>query len=117
MAHELPASSADGDPRGRWLLDASHAESANEFAICGLLGGEFRELVLDRTFVEDGVRWIIDYKTGRHEGGDRSAFLDREMQRYKGQLDTYAELMNRLDPRPIRLGLYFPMLCEPWPAT
>ena len=34
-------------------------------------------VAVDRTFVADGVRWIVDFKTGRHEGADPEAFLDR----------------------------------------
>jgi hypothetical protein len=60
--------------------------------------------------VESGHRWIIDYKTGTHEGGDVEAFLDNEQERYRAQLESYAMLVSRMDSRPIRLGLYFPML-------
>jgi ATP-dependent exoDNAse (exonuclease V) beta subunit len=68
-------------------------------------------VIVDRTFVDaDGTRWIVDYKTGTHEGADVEAFLDREQERYRGQLEQYAALLRVLDPRPIRLGLYFPLL-------
>ena len=44
-------------------------------------------VVIDRSFVDaDGTRWIVDYKSGRHQGGDPRAFLDREQQRYRDQL-------------------------------
>ncbi len=59
---------------------------------------------------EHGIRWIIDYKTGSHLGGDPTAFIDNEQQRYQGQLERYAALMGGLEQRPIRLGLYFPLL-------
>jgi hypothetical protein len=66
---------------------------------------------MDRTFVDDhGDRWIVDYKTGGHEGGDSEAFLDREQERYRAQLERYAALMMARDARPVRLGLYFPLL-------
>jgi hypothetical protein len=66
-------------------------------------------VIIDRSFVDaDGIRWIVDYKSGRHEGGDTQAFLDREQQRYREQLERYGRLMSAMDPRPIRLGLYFP---------
>jgi len=65
----------------------------------------------DRTFVdENGVRWIVDYKTDTHEGGDLEVFLDSEQERYRKQLEQYAVLMKMLDKREIRLGLYFPLL-------
>jgi len=53
---------------------------------------------------------IVDYKTGPHEGGDLEASLDREQERYRKQLEQYAALMCMLDNRPVKLGLYFPLL-------
>lgn len=100
-----------GDTRGRWILDPAHREARNEYALSGVLGGCIWHLVLDRTFVDaDGTRWIIDYKTGSHAGGGREEFLDREQERYRAQLERYAALLRKIDPRPIRLGLYFPLM-------
>jgi ATP-dependent exoDNAse (exonuclease V) beta subunit len=98
------------DPRGRWIL-RRHMEDQREYSLCGLVGGRVRHFTLDRTFVDDaGIRWIIDYKTGSHEGGNLEAFLDNEQARYRPQLENYRLLMSRLDSRRIRLGLYFPLL-------
>jgi ATP-dependent helicase/nuclease subunit A len=100
------------DPRGRWALE-HHAEAATELPIAGMIGGELCEAVIDRTFVdESGVRWIIDYKTSSHDGSDLVNFLEQERQRYRDQLERYARLMFLQDARPIRLGLYFPLLGE-----
>ncbi len=55
-------------------------------------------------------RWIVDFKTGTHEGADREAFLERERERYRDQLERYAAFVRVLDARPIRLGLYHPLL-------
>ncbi|MBF0283030.1 MAG: UvrD-helicase domain-containing protein [Magnetococcales bacterium] len=96
------------DPRGRWLLESGHDESASEWALTGLLEGEKVRGTLDRSFVADGVRWIVDYKTGQHEGGDLEAFLDNERERYRGQLERYARLLAQRETRPIRLGIYHP---------
>jgi len=99
------------DPRGRWLLDASRDSARSEYALTGLVDGTLVSAVLDRTFVDAaGVRWIVDYKTGYHEGGAVEAFLDREQQRYRAQLERYAVLMTALDPRPTRLAIYFPAM-------
>ncbi len=98
------------DPRGRWLL-SSHQHAASEFAVSGLHEGGVAMYIIDRTFIdESGVRWIVDYKTGDHQGGDSAQFLDREKTRYQQQLQGYAELMQHLDSAPIRLGLYFPTI-------
>ena len=77
----------------------------------GLRDDKFVHLVLDRTFVDpEGVRWIVDFKLSRHEGADAEAFLNREQERYRTQLEIYAQVMREFDPRPIRVGLYFPLV-------
>ena len=98
------------DERGRWLLGPRDA-AESELRLTGATRDGIVNVVMDRTFVdEQGARWIVDYKTGGHEGGDIDAFLDREEARYRPQLERYAALMKARDERPIRLGLYFPML-------
>jgi len=97
------------DPRGRWLLEPGHAGAASELRVSGWIDGRIVEGVVDRCFVDDaGVLWIVDYKAGRHEGGDLDAFLDREQERYRGQLERYARLLAARHDGPTRLGLYFP---------
>ena len=98
------------DPRGRWLLDAGHDGARSELPLTGIVDGRTVNAVLDRTFVDDGVRWIVDYKTGVHAGGDLEVFLDSEQERYEDQLQGYAALMHGLQTHEIRLGLYFPLL-------
>jgi len=99
------------DSRGRWLFDPRHADAHSEFAVTEWRDGSFVHRVLDRTFVDaDGTRWIIDFKLSRHEGAGVDAFLDNERERYRAQLESYAGAMRSLDARPIRLGLYFPLL-------
>ncbi len=100
------------DERGRWLLDHLHHDAQCEYALTGIVDGKPVNVIIDRTFVDQqGVRWIIDYKTGGHEGTDTDAFLDSEQTRYRPQLQRYAELMSKLDDKhAIRLGLYFPLL-------
>jgi ATP-dependent helicase/nuclease subunit A len=98
------------DPRGRWILD-SHTDAASELPVAGLLDGKLTEAVIDRTFIdENGVRWIIDFKTSVHEGAGLENFLEQEKDRYREQLERYARLMVQRDDRPIRLGLYFPLI-------
>jgi ATP-dependent helicase/nuclease subunit A len=104
------------DPRGRWVLE-NHSDAASELPIAGLIGGNLCEAVIDRTFIDEtGVRWIIDYKTSAHEGANLENFLEQEKERYREQLERYARLMVQRDQgslgRPIRLGLYFPLLGE-----
>jgi ATP-dependent exoDNAse (exonuclease V) beta subunit len=99
------------DPRGRWILDSGHAEATSELRLSAQLDDRVVQVAIDRTFVDaQGTRWIVDYKTGTHEGGDLEAFLDREQARYREQLEVYARIMAGLDSRPVRLALYFPLL-------
>jgi ATP-dependent helicase/nuclease subunit A len=107
-----------GDQRGRWILQNAR-ETLREHALSGrlqgggsgTLRGEVARVVIDRSFIdEQGVRWIIDYKTSQHSGGGVEEFLDREVERYRSQLQRYAMLVKRLGPEPVRLGLYFPLM-------
>jgi ATP-dependent exoDNAse (exonuclease V) beta subunit len=97
------------DEGGRWVLGA-HPEARSELRLTLRVEDRLEHVRLDRTFVADGVRWIIDFKTSRHEGGDREAFLASEVERYRPQLDRYAAALATVDPRPVRVGLYFPLL-------
>ena len=68
---------------------------------------------IDRTFVDDdGVRWIVDYKTAFHEGAGVEEFLGGQVESYRAQLERYARLMRKWDARPVRAALYFPLLQE-----
>jgi ATP-dependent exoDNAse (exonuclease V) beta subunit len=93
------------DERGRWLL-GPHPEARSEHRL-RLRGGEgMRNYVIDRLFRDvAGERWIVDFKTSRHEGGGLEAFLDEQRTRYEPQLSAYAAAFDRA-----RLGLYFPLL-------
>lgn len=98
--------------RGRWVLSARE-EAACELALVGpQVNG-----VVDRTFVEEGVRWVIDYKTSEPRSGQTlPAFLAGERDSYREQLASYARLLRAIEPgREVRAGLYFPLFdgwCE-----
>jgi ATP-dependent exoDNAse (exonuclease V) beta subunit len=103
------AALAESGMAGR-LLDPGAAEAASELAVTAAIDGVVQSLRIDRSFVDaDGVRWIVDWKTSTHEGGDREAFLDNELARYAPQLQRYARAMRAIDGRPQRVGLYFPL--------
>ncbi len=101
------------DERGRWIL-ASHAEAACELALTILDdAGQPCQYVIDRTFIADGVRWIIDYKTSEPGELALQTFLDQEQAHYQPQLENYARILRLLEDRPTRLALYFP-LAQAW---
>ena len=96
------------DERGRWLLAGDgHAE----LPVTGVWNGRIESIVIDRVRIDDdGVHWVIDYKTSTHEGGDLPAFLQQEERRYRAQLAKYAAIYGQLTDAPVRTALYFPLL-------
>lgn len=99
------------DDRGSWILSNQHQDARSEYALSAFHNRKLVNIVIDRTFIDDaGVRWIIDYKTGVHEGQDLDAFLDSEVVRYSAQMERYASIIGKIEDRPIKLGLYFPLM-------
>jgi ATP-dependent helicase/nuclease subunit A len=97
--------------RGRWIFAPEHHEARSEWALTGIAAGRLTNVVIDRTFIDaEGTRWVIDFKTSRHEGGGLDAFLEEELVRYRPQLETYVALARAIDEAPVRAGLYFPLL-------
>lgn len=106
------------DQYGQWLLSDQHQQAQSEYALTGMCPqtGNIISIRIDRTFIdEQGDRWIIDYKTSRHQGTDLDVFLDQQQQRYTPQLEKYAQLISYQQSAPIKLGLYFPLL-KAWRA-
>ncbi len=102
------------DARGRWLLDRRAAGAASEYAVTAVFDGVPRRLVIDRSFVDaEGQRWIVDFKTSRHEGGDPAGFVAQELQRYRGQLAGYCRALRAMEARPVRAALYLPLIDDP----
>jgi ATP-dependent exoDNAse (exonuclease V) beta subunit len=93
------------DERGRWLL-GPHPNARSEHRLRLHDEQGVRSYVIDRLFRDaGGERWIVDFKTSRHEGGGVEAFLDEQRKRYEPQLNAYAAAF-----QSARLGLYFPLL-------
>ena len=73
--------------------------------------GALAEHVIDRTFVEDSQRWIIDYKSSVPESGESlDAFEQRQSELYGGQLARYRAALQAKEDLPVRTALYFPAL-------
>jgi len=98
--------------RGRWILSSEHQDAHCEWPLSETVSGRCVHKIIDRSFVDkEGNRWVIDYKTASHEGGDEDNFLASEAERHKEQLQGYVHLLQRLDSsQPVRAALYFPML-------
>ncbi|MCC2653914.1 MAG: hypothetical protein K0Q60_4080, partial [Microvirga sp.] len=92
------------DDRGRWIL-GKHPEARSELRMRVRSVAGVRTFVMDRVFrSSDGVRWVVDFKTSRHEGANIETFLDAERERYAAQLNAYAAALGQASR-----GLYFPL--------
>ena len=101
--------------RGQWMLRGDHEQSACELALTGIVDGDLVNAVVDRTFIdENGTRWIIDYKSGYHQGGDLDNFLAEEEERYRNQLALYARLFRQMGETNVQCALYLPMHAAWW---
>lgn len=100
------------DPTARWILDNRHPDSATELAIGYMApNGEPKTAVIDRSFVDRGIRWIIDYKTAAPSVGQSDQqFLKQQVAQYQEQLQRYARLFEEPSTIPIQKALYFPLL-------
>lgn len=104
------------DKDGLWVLDNRHEGSESELSIMDPNAG-FRESIIDRTFIADGTRWIIDFKSSEPtDDQNRDDFLQQEAIAYRPQLERYAQVMRHIDADengntlPIKIALYFPLL-------
>lgn len=100
------------DERALWIM---HSDGMNE---CEFISKNAPMVRIDRTFVDAGTRWIVDYKTS--EKGDFSdAELDkfhRQLHRYGKTFETFQEISQKrsqasngsAEKLPIKLGIYCP---------
>ena len=111
------------DPKGRWLLDNSHQHSVCEWQLSTTAVDSSqlntREWIIDRSFVDAGVRWVIDYKTSVPRSGQSvDNFLMQEANHYREQLTNYQQVVHSLDPQhPVHVALYFPLLAQFYPLN
>ncbi len=98
------------DPKGLWIFQ-NHKDHQSEYALSGFVSESPENRIIDRTFVdEDNIRWIVDFKTGKHEGANIEKFFEEEKKRYNEQLRAYEKLFNQLgETRTIKKALYYPM--------
>lgn len=80
-----------------------HGEA--ELALVSDDGSGARLHVVDRSFVEDGVRWVIDYKTDRVAGDGPQHFIEAATA-HRAQLGRYAALFEA-DAMPVRTAVFF----------
>ena len=98
------------DPKGRWILN-NHIENQceQELSYFDADSQTVKTSIIDRTFVENQTRWIIDYKYSRpNDDETEQQFSQRQTEAYQGQLKHYAQLYRHIDKYSVRCALYFP---------
>ena len=90
---------------GRWVLHA-RAGAQQELEITFFDGDAVKKRIIDRTFVEHGTRWIIDYKTTGAVSGLSEAQLQQAAAAHQTQLSEYAALFAH-DGLPIKTAVFF----------
>ena len=86
------------DPVGRWIIKA-HDQEQNEYALLTHDHQDVATRIIDRTFYENDIRWIIDFKTGQDVASKQSL--------HRQQVEEYAALLSNSSKTPIRCGLYY----------
>jgi ATP-dependent exoDNAse (exonuclease V) beta subunit len=87
---------------GRWVL-ARRADAAAELALVSCAQEGTKTQVIDRSFVDNGERWIVDYKTANV--ADEAA-LAAHAENYRPQLERYARLYVG-EGLPLRLAIFY----------
>lgn len=94
----------------RWIFEPRENSAVEQRHVVSNRSGNLRRLVVDRTFVESGKRWIIDYKTTEPDADeDKEAFIENQLEEYRGQMSAYAGIFTDF---PVTTALYFPLLDE-----
>lgn len=97
------------DNRAHWIFSQEHGEQRSEWPLTVIIDNQPKHIIIDRSFVDQNIRWIIDYKTAAAPHDSVEHFLDQQQVLYETQLNRYAQAVQALDSRPIRIGLYFPL--------
>ncbi|MCA0402979.1 MAG: UvrD-helicase domain-containing protein [Proteobacteria bacterium] len=83
---------------GNWIIKA-HIDERNEYEILIEDKGQIATRIIDRTFVDKGIRWIIDFKTGKEDVLAQN--------KHRAQVNAYAHLLSQTFKEPICCGLYY----------
>jgi len=108
-AVETAVTSVLADQRGRWILSSEREQARSEYALSSLRpDGRLSEHIIDRSYVENNVRWVVDYKSAVPDSEQPLAqFLEQQSQRYAPQMQRYRELFLAMEKRPVKTALYF----------
>lgn len=98
-------STALASEQGQWVLQ-DRKSAANELAITSVHEQAVHQKVVDRTFIDSGVRWVIDYKSTALAKDSSDETLQAIAVQYQAQLDAYAALFED-ENLPIQKAIFF----------
>lgn len=87
---------------GQWVLK-NHTQAASELSLMQVEEVDVKNHVIDRTFIENGVRWIVDYKL---TSSDEHLDLTETAMQHRPQLERYARLFIK-EGLPIKKAVLF----------
>jgi ATP-dependent helicase/nuclease subunit A len=90
---------------GLWVLK-SRSVANSELAIESSDNHLVSKKVIDRTFIEDGTRWIIDYKSVSLPSDTSDIALNVIAAQYREQLESYGQLFIE-NKDPVRKAIFF----------
>ena len=95
-----------------WILcTRDSAESERDYS--AFIDNRLVNVRVDRTFVENETRFIIDYKTAEPRRSEsQEAFRERQIREHRPQLETYARVFRTLEDRPIKAALFLTSIPE-----
>ena len=102
------------DKKGLWILNNKiHANTEQTLNYISDEPKRIKFSVIDRSFVYEDCRWIIDYKLSAPKDNQSIAtFSEEQLTRYSHQLDHYVRLYSNIEDRDIRVALYFPLIAK-----
>ncbi|MCH9755696.1 MAG: UvrD-helicase domain-containing protein [Gammaproteobacteria bacterium] len=85
-------------PRGQWIIQ-EHVNEHCEYALLVFENNRVNTRVIDRLFEDNGIYWIIDFKTGQN--------TPEQHRNHYTQLNHYAKYMAEHTHLPIHCGVYY----------
>lgn len=88
-----------------WIFEDNGLAAQSELALTNKYN---RLFIVDRTLIDkEGIRWIIDFKTGRPNSSQtEETFILSMKERYRSQLADYGNLFAELEDRETKQALY-----------
>ncbi len=115
---ELILANCFADSKNIWIFDSQLKDSRCELALAYYKNNRadnseegFKHFIVDRTFLKDEIRWIVDYKTSSPEENETlTSFLEQQARQYREQLQKYGLCFQGLEDNKQQWALYFPKI-------